>query len=141
VPIVKHHHERFDGTGYPSGLKGEEIPFGARILTTVDCYDALTSSRPYRAQFTREQALDLMRRESGRTFDPVVLAKFLEVVDELEVSLPVLTLRPSSLVGVEPLDCWNSQPSRSRHRAERGNPNGEGIARHFGCAKGSPLAV
>ncbi|HEV8484081.1 MAG TPA: HD domain-containing phosphohydrolase [Blastocatellia bacterium] len=103
VPIVKHHHERFDGTGYPSGLKGEEIPFGARILTTVDCYDALTSSRPYRAQFTREQALDLMRRESGRTFDPVVLAKFLEVVDELEVGLPVLTLRPSSLVGIEPM--------------------------------------
>ena len=75
VPIVKHHHEKFDGTGYPSGLKGEEIPLGARILTTVDCYDALTSSRPYRAQFTREQALDVMRRESGRTFDPMILGK------------------------------------------------------------------
>jgi diguanylate cyclase (GGDEF)-like protein/putative nucleotidyltransferase with HDIG domain len=103
VPIVKHHHEKFDGTGYPSGLKGEEIPFGARILTTVDCYDALTSSRPHRAQFTREQALDVMRRESGRTFDPVILAKFLEVIDELEISLPVLSPRPASLIGAEPL--------------------------------------
>ena len=65
VPIVKHHHEKFDGTGYPSGLRGEEIPFGARILTVVDCYDALTTSRPYRPRFNREQALELMRRESG----------------------------------------------------------------------------
>ncbi|HKG22723.1 MAG TPA: HD-GYP domain-containing protein, partial [Blastocatellia bacterium] len=54
VPIVRHHHEKYDGTGYPSGLRGEEIPLGARILTVVDCYDALTTSRPYRPHYSRE---------------------------------------------------------------------------------------
>jgi diguanylate cyclase (GGDEF)-like protein/putative nucleotidyltransferase with HDIG domain len=101
VPIVKHHHEKFDGTGYPTGLKGEAIPLGARILTTVDCYDALTSSRPYRPPFTRQQAIDLMRPEAGRTFDPVILSKFLDVIDQIELNLPPLACRPTSLVGVE----------------------------------------
>jgi diguanylate cyclase (GGDEF)-like protein/putative nucleotidyltransferase with HDIG domain len=103
VPIVKHHHEKYDGTGYPSGLKGEEIPFGARILTVVDCYDALTTSRPYRSRYSREQALELMRRESSRTFDPAVLASFLGSIDSLEDNLPALSVRPVSLLGVEPV--------------------------------------
>ena len=103
VPIVKHHHEKFDGTGYPSGLKGKEIPLGARILTIVDCYDALTTSRPYRPRHTREQALEVMRRESGRMFDPVMLEKFLETIDSLEDRLPALISRPVTLLGVEPV--------------------------------------
>ncbi|HYL99096.1 MAG TPA: HD-GYP domain-containing protein, partial [Blastocatellia bacterium] len=89
VPIVKHHHERFDGSGYPSGLKGEEIPLGARVLTIVDCYDALTSSRPHRARFPRSQALNIMRRESGLTFDPRLLDRFFEIVESLEEGLGV----------------------------------------------------
>ncbi len=101
VPIVKHHHERYDGTGYPSGLKGEEIPFGARILTVVDCYEALTTNRPHRPRYTRDQALDLMRGEQGRTFDPVLLEVFLDIIDSLEVALPALSARPVSLLGVE----------------------------------------
>src|SRR6185436_16094197 len=101
VPIVKHHHEKYDGTGYPGGLKGEEIPFGARILTIVDCYEALTTDRPHRPRYTRGHALDLMRSESGRTFDPVMLAEFLEIVDSLEDTLPALSTRPVSLLGVE----------------------------------------
>jgi len=101
VPIVKHHHEKYDGTGYPGGLKGEEIPFGARILTIVDCYEALTTDRPHRSRYTRDQALDLMRSESSRTFDPVMLAQFLEIVDSLEDTLPALSTRPVSLLGVE----------------------------------------
>jgi diguanylate cyclase (GGDEF)-like protein/putative nucleotidyltransferase with HDIG domain len=104
VPIVKHHHERFDGTGYPSGLKGEAIPFGARILTVVDCYEALTTTRPHRPCYTRDQALDLMRDEKGRTFDPVVLEAFFEIVDSLEDSVPLLESRPISLLGVEPVN-------------------------------------
>ena len=87
VPIVKHHHEKYDGTGYPSRLKGEEIPFGARILTIVDCYDALTHSRPHRPRYKRAQALELMRRESGRTFDPLLLEKFMEIVGTLDASV------------------------------------------------------
>lgn len=84
VPIVKHHHERFDGAGYPDGLKGEQIPLGARILTIVDCYDALTHKRPHRPRFTEAQALEMMRMESGRAFDPVLLEKFLEIALELD---------------------------------------------------------
>jgi len=102
VPIVKHHHERYDGTGYPSGLKGEEIPFGARILTIVDCYEALTTNRPHRPRFTREQALDVMRGEQGRTFDPNLLEVFLDIIDSLDDRLPALSERPVSLLGVEP---------------------------------------
>jgi diguanylate cyclase (GGDEF)-like protein/putative nucleotidyltransferase with HDIG domain len=103
VPIVKHHHERYDGTGYPSGLKGEEIPFGARILTIVDCYEALTTNRPHRPRFTREQALDVMRGEQGRTFDPKLLEVFFDIIDSLEDRLPALSARPVSLLGVEPI--------------------------------------
>ena len=103
VPIVKHHHERYDGTGYPSGLKGEEIPFGARILTIVDCYEALTTNRPHRPRFTREQALDVMRGEQGRTFDPKLLEVFFDIIDSLEDRLPSLNARPVSLLGVEPI--------------------------------------
>jgi diguanylate cyclase (GGDEF)-like protein/putative nucleotidyltransferase with HDIG domain len=103
VPIVKHHHEKYDGTGYPSGLKGEEIPFGARILTIVDCYEALTTNRPHRARYTREQALEMMRSEDARTFDPSLLEVFFDIVDSLEDNLPALSARPVSLLGVEPL--------------------------------------
>jgi diguanylate cyclase (GGDEF)-like protein/putative nucleotidyltransferase with HDIG domain len=103
VPIVKHHHERYDGNGYPAGLKGEEIPFGARILTIVDCYEALTTNRPHRPRYTRDQALELMRGESGRTFDPVILKSFFEIVDSLENSLPSVSTHPMSLLEVEPV--------------------------------------
>src|ERR1044071_3729917 len=88
VPIVKHHHEKWDGTGYPSGLRGEEIPFGARILTIVDCYEALTTDRPHRSRYSFEEALELMRGESGRTFDAALLDVFLEIIDSLEDALP-----------------------------------------------------
>ncbi|HKV37897.1 MAG TPA: HD domain-containing phosphohydrolase, partial [Blastocatellia bacterium] len=88
VPIVKHHHERYNGTGYPSGLKGEQIPIGARILTIVDCYDALTNSRPQRPRYKRPQALEMMRRESGQTFDPSLLEKFFEIVNQIDPNPP-----------------------------------------------------
>jgi diguanylate cyclase (GGDEF)-like protein/putative nucleotidyltransferase with HDIG domain len=84
VPIVKHHHERYDGSGYPSGLKRDEIPLGARIITIVDCYDALTHSRPQRPGFKPAQAIELMRRESGQTFDPALLQKFFEILPLIE---------------------------------------------------------
>ena len=107
VPIVKHHHEKFNGSGYPGRLKGKEIPLGARILTVVDCYEALTTSRPYRQPYSREQALEMMRKESGTTFDPDILARFMEVIDSLEFNLAAPTARPGTLVGIDPLstDC------------------------------------
>jgi diguanylate cyclase (GGDEF)-like protein/putative nucleotidyltransferase with HDIG domain len=88
VPIVKHHHERYDGGGYPSGLKGEEIPFGARLLTIVDCYDALTTDRPYRQSYSRAAALDILRGERGRMFDPALLDQFIAIIDTLEEEVP-----------------------------------------------------
>lgn len=103
VPIVKHHHEKFGGGGYPSGFVGEEIPLGARILTVVDCYEALTTSRAYRHAYTREQALDLMLRDSGHTFDPSILNKFIEVIDSLEFNRSALNTQPVTLPGIEPL--------------------------------------
>jgi diguanylate cyclase (GGDEF)-like protein/putative nucleotidyltransferase with HDIG domain len=88
VPIVKHHHERFDGGGYPSGLRGEEIPMGARLLTIIDCYDALTTNRPYRHSYRRDEALNIMRGERGRMFDPALLDQFFAIIDTLEAEVP-----------------------------------------------------
>jgi putative nucleotidyltransferase with HDIG domain len=83
-PIVRHHHENWNGTGYPAGLKGQEIPVGARILSVVDCYDALTSDRPYRPRYTREHAEQVLRERRGTWYDPWVVDAFLRIVDELE---------------------------------------------------------
>src|SRR5262249_14104436 len=77
--IISHHHERFDGTGYPSRLKGEDIPLAARVMTIVDCYDALTIDRPYRPRFSRTHALEIMKEQSGKAFDPLILDKFLQL--------------------------------------------------------------
>jgi diguanylate cyclase (GGDEF)-like protein/putative nucleotidyltransferase with HDIG domain len=73
VPIVRSHHEKWDGTGYPDALSGEEIPIGARILSVVDCFDALTSERPYRRAMSPEEAMKHLRAEKGKSFDPRVV--------------------------------------------------------------------
>ncbi len=78
------HHERWDGTGYPRGLKGEEIPLPARLFAVVDVYDALTSDRPYRKAWPREKALDYLRENAGTHFDPRVVSAFLEMLEERE---------------------------------------------------------
>jgi len=76
---VKYHHERYDGTGYPDALKGESIPFIARIIFVGDTFDAITSNRSYRQALSREEAIRLIREQSGRQFDPVVVEAFLNV--------------------------------------------------------------
>ena len=73
APIVRAHHEKWDGSGYPDGLAGEQIPLGARILAAVDCLDALTSDRQYRRALPRDEALSVIRSESGRSYDPRVV--------------------------------------------------------------------
>jgi putative nucleotidyltransferase with HDIG domain len=83
-PIVRYHHENWDGTGYPAGLKGQEIPVGARILSVVDCYDALTSDRPYRPRYSREHAEQVLKERRGTWYDPWVVDQFLEIVRDLE---------------------------------------------------------
>jgi len=80
LPIIRHHHEKLDGSGYPDGLKGKAIPLTARILSTVDIYDALTTDRPYRLAFSPEQALETMRAEVKRGWWDAELVRELEVV-------------------------------------------------------------
>lgn len=79
VPIVRCHHENWDGTGYPRGVKGQAIPIGARILSVVDCFDALTSDRPYRPAMTNEQAIAIIVERRGTMYDPEVVDTFVRV--------------------------------------------------------------
>jgi len=82
--IPCYHHERWDGSGYPSGLKGEEIPLPARLFAIVDVYDALISDRPYRSKWTEQTALNYIQEQAGKLFDPELVAIFLELVQEKE---------------------------------------------------------
>ncbi len=78
------HHEKWDGTGYPRGLRGEQIPLAARLFTFVDVYDALTSDRPYRQAWSKEKTLEYIREQSGKHFDPSLVNMFLSVIEEYE---------------------------------------------------------
>ena len=82
-PIVRYHHEMWDGKGYPEGISGEAIPLGARILSVVDCFDALTSDRPYRRALTREQAIEVIVERRGTQYDPRVVDTFVAACDRL----------------------------------------------------------
>jgi HD superfamily phosphohydrolase YqeK len=77
ISAVRHHHERFNGGGYPDGIGGHEIPLFARIICVADAFDAITSSRPYRAKSERDRAIKIIREESGKQFDPLVVNAFL----------------------------------------------------------------
>src|SRR6476620_2279531 len=79
VPIVRHHHESWDGTGYPDKLAGSDIPIGARILSVVDCFDALTSDRPYRPRLSDKEALRILHERRGTMYDPLVVDTFVRV--------------------------------------------------------------
>jgi putative two-component system response regulator len=74
------HHEKWDGTGYPRGLRGEEIPLAARLFAVVDVWDALTSDRPYRPAWSAEEALAFVREQSGKHFDPQLVEAFISLL-------------------------------------------------------------
>jgi len=88
-PLIMHHHERIDGSGYPRRLKGEEIPLGARILCVVDVFEALTSDRTYRGAYSTAEAIKIMKKESGTTFEPTLLKSFIKLVNRGEVDVIV----------------------------------------------------
>jgi putative nucleotidyltransferase with HDIG domain len=92
VPIVRSHHEWWNGAGYPDGLKGEEIPIGARVLTVVDCFDALVSDRPYRKAMLPEEAMAILKKMSGTQFDPAVVAVLEGLYENLEKKAQELDL-------------------------------------------------
>ena len=85
LPIVELHHENHDGSGYPHGLKGEEIPFSVRIVHVVDVYDAITSDRAYRKAMTEERVLEIMMQGAGKQFDPAVVTAFLAILRQQKV--------------------------------------------------------
>ena len=80
--IVKHHHEKYSGGGYPDGLIGEQIPIGSRILAITDSYDAMTSDRIYRKKKSIEESVGELERCSGTQFDPVIVKVFLKILKE-----------------------------------------------------------
>jgi len=80
LPIIRHHHEHYDGSGYPDGLRGQEIPLLARIFSVVDAFDALTHNRPYNKVLKVQEALDRLQRDSAKLYDPEVIAAFAQMV-------------------------------------------------------------
>ncbi|MBS3751425.1 MAG: HD domain-containing protein, partial [Anaerolineales bacterium] len=81
IDILYHHHEKWDGSGYPKGLEKDQIPLKARIFAVIDVYDALTSERPYRDAWPSEKAKQYILDQAGEHFDPMVVDQFLEIVD------------------------------------------------------------
>ena len=99
IPVVLHHHEYYDGSGYPDGLKGEGIDLGARIFTVADHYDALISDRPYRAGLPREKVIGFIKEDSGTKFDPNVVEAFLAVMAQEDMELQSQSERAAESTG------------------------------------------
>jgi diguanylate cyclase (GGDEF)-like protein/putative nucleotidyltransferase with HDIG domain len=103
APLILSHHERWDGKGYPTGLKGEEIPLGARILSVVDYFDALMAERPYHKAMSFDAAIGLLRQEAGKGLDPAVVTTFVDLLPSLqeEATRLELAMRKSSTESAE----------------------------------------
>src|SRR5688572_9325574 len=95
APLILCHHERWDGKGYPAGLHGRQIPLGARVLSVVDYFDALTTDRPYHRAMAREAAVELLKQEAGRALDPEIVDRFLARLPDLEAEARALDLLPA----------------------------------------------
>ncbi|HTB91643.1 MAG TPA: HD domain-containing phosphohydrolase [Candidatus Sulfotelmatobacter sp.] len=124
VPIVRSHHEKWDGTGYPEGLRGEAIPIGARILSAVDCFDALASERPYRRAMSPEEAMVNLSAEKGRSFDPRVVEvmerRYRELeamVSSMETERRRLDIAPKIDRNVAPSSGYAEAPNEAEVRA------------------------
>ncbi len=104
VPVVRSHHERWDGHGYPDGLKGEEIPLTARIISVVDCFDAVREDRPYRKGMTRQEAIDCIMSGSGTQYDPRVVGTFLTHLPHFEAEIQARRSEPMPTFGIETVE-------------------------------------
>jgi len=149
IPIVRHHHENWDGSGYPDGLRGTSIPFGARILSVVDCFDALTSDRPYRPRLSSDDALKIVIERRGSMYDPVVVDAFAANIRGLEEAVRDLgpespTLRqiaelnnPASISALQASQAASrpSPPSRSEEEWKIG------LSGHVGLSDLAPMTL
>jgi putative nucleotidyltransferase with HDIG domain len=126
VPIVRHHHESWNGTGYPAGLAAEEIPIGARILSVVDCFDALTSDRPYRTRLGRDEAIRVLQDRSGTMYDARVVAKFVKMLDALPSAVELPSTLPAHV-----LSDITATAQRDAHRASTHAVDPEAFAALF----------
>jgi HD-GYP domain-containing protein (c-di-GMP phosphodiesterase class II) len=104
LPIVELHHENQDGSGYPYGLKGHELPLGVRIVHVADVYDAVTSNRAYRKAMSERQVLDILMSGAGPLFDPEVVNAFLSILRQRKVLDGVLDATLSGVTGMLPAD-------------------------------------
>ena len=118
VPIIRHHHEQWDGRGYPDRLKGEQIPITARIISVVDCFDSVREDRPFRRGMTVDEATALLRRGSGTHFDPVVVQQFLKHLPELDAEIASLGLQPASRISAheDPIHLSDIDLTQTRER-------------------------
>ena len=143
VPIVRHHHESWDGTGYPSGISRTDIPLGARILAVVDCFDALTSDRPYRPRLTTDDAFAILKERRGTTYDPIVVDTFAKAFAEIapaavrageearSMLIPIGAAESSDVQALRPLKQIRANASETallsecRHNISRANNLGD----------------
>ena len=118
IPIVRHHHEQWDGRGYPDQLKGDEIPLTARILAVVDCFDSIREDRPFRRGMTGEEATALLQRGAGNHFDPQVVELFLQNLPrfEAEIRAKGLEHQPARDKATEPIKLSEIDVSQTRER-------------------------
>lgn len=118
IPIVRHHHEHWNGAGYPDGLRGEQIPLTARIISVVDCFDAVREDRPFRRGMNRDEAIALLLRGAGTHFDPHVVELFIEHLPRFEAQIAAagLALREPNGSSSEPLALADVDLDQTRER-------------------------
>jgi len=117
IPIVRHHHEQWDGLGYPDGLKGEQIPITARIISVVDCFDSVREDRPFRRGMTRDEAIALLLRGAGTHFDPKVVGLFIENLPRFEAQIEAQGLQQLQPIhALEPIHLSDVDLTQTRER-------------------------
>jgi hypothetical protein len=129
VPIILHHHERYSGHGYPYGLRGNDIPLGARIVSIADAYDAMTHDRPYKRAMSHDQAIAELRRHAGTQFDPDLVTLFCDLygsrVPQPDLTIAAMTAAPTAHGTAVPtplLIAEASGPVKGGRRSKKARP-------------------
>lgn len=128
VPIVRHHHENWDGRGYPDALRGTAIPLGARILAVVDCFDALTSDRPYRPRLSDADALQIVMARRGSMYDPLIVDTFIQEFPRLSESLADIEPQSETLQKIASLNNPVEHPSRNTPTSPEQEITGDAVS-------------